>query len=401
MKILASLTTVVLVLLFYVFYLSQFSIQPVLGGLSQSNSPFFYDYRGVINVQSDQSSGSSSAEEIISEAKRADLDFIVMTDINIYGESLLSDGYYDGLFVAFENEYTYLDSRILFLQKNEGNTFQDSFSAQVALTDLLSQNLKERENELLILADPIKDRPTWTGPLPQGLTGIEILNSKSFARTAWQDSKLNVIFSILMYPFNSQLAFLRLFQEPREILGLWDKEALKRKIVGFAGVDASARAIPWANYLLKFPSYQKSFGTFTNHLLLETELTGNYARDRQKIFQALSRGNFYMSLNLLGDPKGFYALLRDGRKILPPGSQTNFSGNLEIEVKLPQEPNEFFEIILVKDGEGLSVSNDSKAIFKITTPGVYRVLVRMSVPFPFPEGRRWVSWIYTNHFRVF
>jgi phospholipid/cholesterol/gamma-HCH transport system substrate-binding protein len=45
--------------------------------------------------------------------------------------------------------------------------------------------------------------------------------------------------------------------------------------LAYAGAEAFARAFPWSNYLVKFPSYQSSFEIVTNHVLLTSELTGN------------------------------------------------------------------------------------------------------------------------------
>jgi hypothetical protein len=272
--------------------------------------------------------------------------------------------------------------------------------ANVYFTDLLSRKSNENKENLLVLAHPFNNGPTWTGPYPPGLDGIEILNPKAISSKAWMRSKLNVIWSFIIYPFNPRYAFLRLFREPTEELALWDQLSKDRPTLAFGGADASARAVPWANALLKFPSYQTSFEITQNHVLLNSELTGSYQKDRQKIFSALRRGNFYVSLDLLGDPKGFIALIEDRDRSFLMGEHVKFSKNLKLKAHLPIEPQAFFEIVVFKNGEREFTSNGTDLVYSINSPGIYRVIVRVSPSLPLPEGKKWFTWIYTNNFYV-
>ena len=75
MRVLIILTSLHFAYFVYGLYLSQSSFQVIAPGLKQENPENFYDYRGVINVQTHLSLGSSSAADVIEEAKKADLDF--------------------------------------------------------------------------------------------------------------------------------------------------------------------------------------------------------------------------------------------------------------------------------------------------------------------------------------
>jgi hypothetical protein len=205
---------------------------------------------------------------------------------------------------------------------------------------------------------------------------------------------------LIIYPFNPRYAFLRLFREPTEEISLWNELSKDRPTLAFSGADASARAVPWANALLKFPSYQKSMEIAQNHVLLRSELTGNYQKDRQKIFSALRNGNFYVSLDLLGDPKGFIAVIEDKEKDVLMGEKVKFNRNLKMRASLPIEPTAFYEIVLMKNGEREFTSNERELSYQLTSPGTYRVVVRVSPSLPIPEGKKWITWIYTNNFYV-
>jgi len=252
-----------------------------------------------------------------------------------------------------------------------------------------------------VLAHPFNNGPTWTGDFPVGLDGIEIINPKSISSRAWANSKLNVFWSLVCYPFSPNLAFLRLFQEPTDEVALWDKVlSEKRKIFGYSGADASARAIPFASYLIKFPSYEKSFEITTNHILIEAELNGNFETDRLKIMKAFKQGQFYMSLDLLGDPKGFNAYIEDHDKIHPIGSSMKFNKHLRLISKLPFAPKDFYEIVVFKNGERDLTANQPEINYEVKGPGIYRIAVRVSTFLPLPDGKKWATWIYTNPFFV-
>lgn len=401
MKFYISIALTFVAYLLYGLYLSQKSLEVIPRELKTDNAPGYYDYRGVINVRTSLSRGSSSPQEVIQDAKAAGLDFLVLTDRNIYhseGDSL--NGYHGNLLVFNGAEYTFLDSRIFHIYFDPEKRPRSHQEANLISADLLSQRRDLQRDPLVMLANPFNPNPTWTGAYPPGLDGIEVLNPNAISQKSWLRSKVNVLWSILVYPFSSRYSFLRLFREPHEELALWDRLNQERPVIGFAGSEASATALPFSNVFLKFPSYQKSFEIFSNHVILNSELTGNPSKDRQKLFSAIRAGNFYMALDLLGNPKGFLASLHDKNKVYMMGSQVKFNINQKIKVQLPVEPKDFYEIIMIKDGRSVFLSNEPTLEFDIKEPGVYRVVVRVIPTLPLPDAKKWINWIYTNPFYV-
>lgn len=400
MKPWLSVTFALLLYLAYGFYLSQSDLVVIPANFKPESSAEYYDYRGVMNVRTSLSNGSSSPLDVIVDAKAAGLDFLFLTDVNQYDQSESLNGYNGNLLVAVAGEYSFLDSRILYYNLDPNKRPSDSAEAQLFFTDLLSQKFSENKDGLVVLAHPFNNGPTWTGAYPPGLDGIEILNPKSISTKAWLRSKLDVLWSLFIYPFNSRYSFLRLFREPSEEIALWEQLSRERSTLAFGGSDASARAVPWADALLKFPSYEKSFEITNNHILLSSELTGNYQKDRQKIFAAVKKGNFYVSLDLLGDPKGFLSIMEDRDKHFLMGEQIRFSKSLRLKTKLPIEPKDFYELVVFKNGERDFAVNTPDFIYPVPGPGIYRVIVRVSPSLPLPDGKKWITWIYTNNFYV-
>ncbi len=360
----------------------------------------FYDYKCLLNIHTDRSIGSGADSIIVNAAKSASADFLIFTDLNLYHPISGVEGYQGKLLTLVGGKFNFMDSRLM--TYSVGGEFRTKSAADtlVYFTDLLSQKHEAHGDSLVILNHPFKTGFSWVGEYPPGLDGFEILNLKTLSSQAWMLSKLSTLWSVFIYPFNPKLAFIRLFQEPSEELSLLDKLSTERTIFGFAGSEASARAIPLTNYRMKFPSYQKLFELASNHVMLQSELNDNYRADRKKIFEALKTGSFYMSLDILGDPKGFVAYIEDKSKFHSIGSKLKFTKGLSLRVQLPFIPTIPYEIIIYRNGERYFTSNDPEFNFEIKEVGVYRIQVRLSPTFPLPDAKRWLSWIYTNPFWI-
>lgn len=398
MRLWIFLSAVLITYFSYGFYISQSDVSAVPSQLHRENPSGLYDYRGVINIHSNVSIGSGTTPQIVAAARAAGLDFLILTDLNIFDRQMPHDVYHGSTLLLNGGKISYLDSRFLHYSPQGNQLGATLGESQVRLADALSQNVNGNSTDLFVLAHPFKAGFSWTGPFPSGADGMEILNVKSLSNRAWESSKVSTLWSFITYPFNPRLAFLRLFSEPTEEIAWWDKLGSERRLVGFAGAEASARAIPWAGYLIKFPSYQRSFEFVSNHVLLRSELTGNPLGDKQKIFQALKNGNFYMSVDLLGDPKGFNAWVEDNGKTHLMGSELRWRKGMILSVRLPQNPTSFFEVVIYRDGEREKTYNSISVDHPLTQPGVYRVQVRVSPYLPLPDAVRWITWIYSNAF---
>lgn len=384
----------------YGFYINQYEVSVIPQQIAREHSHSLNDYKGVLNVHTDLSSGSAPAGFVITSAKLANLDFVIFTDLNIFHMPTTFESYHGNLLVLSAGKYSYLDSRLIFYSLKQERIGSNLGDAQVKFADLLSQKTGASKDTLTVLAHPYKAGYSWTGEIPTGLDGFELLNLKSLVNRAWEESKISTLWSLLIYPFNPRLAFLRLYTEPRDEIALLDNLSQHRHIVAYAGTEASARAIPLANYFIRFPSYKRSFEFMSNHILLRSELTGSFNSDRTKVYSALKNGNFYMALDMLGDPKGFVATLEDENKSHLMGSQTKLTKHLSLVVRLPAKPKDFFEILIYRNGQVVAQVNDPEIVFPITTPGAYRVQVRVSPMLPLPDAKKWITWIYTNPFYI-
>lgn len=398
-KFLSSLAFLLISFFIYGFYISQFELNFIPRKVKTNDA--YYDYKLGMNIHSNLSIGSEPLSVILSEARLAQDKFILMTDLNPQAE-LPNDSYLQNLGVLHGAKYGYKDSRLIYLSISEKNLGMRTGESQLQLSDILSEEPSKNQNSIVVLAHPFKTGFNWTGEIPPGLDGIEIVNLKSMSNASWNYSKLSTMWSLMLYPFNPKLALIRLFQEPSEEINLFDEVSQKRHFVAFQGAEASARAIPLADWLVKFPSYERVLSISSNHLLLTSELSGNMEEDRIKILTALKAGQFYICFDALGDPKGFETYLyKEGSvKKYSLGSSIEKSKNLRLYFKLPAEPVSFYEVVLLKNGKRVDTLNTFEGIFNIKEAGTYRLQVRVSPRLPLPDAIKWLTWIYTNNFYV-
>lgn len=365
---------------------------------SEEGGRHFRDYSGVINVHSERSSGSGTYSDIHEAANAAGLDFIVITDTNDFDVPLERESYLNDTLLLVGAEYSFVDSRLMILNFSEPRQLKGRGHSQVIFNERLSRAESSEGDGFLILSHPFKPGFQMPNPLPVGLNGLEILNLESVWQLAWINKRSSFLWALFLYPINVEWSFSRLFASyTHPEMGLWNEENLKRPLVGYAGADADSNTrMPWG--IWKFPSYQTYFSILRNHLLLESDLTGNLENDRKKIMSALEKGQFYVSLDLIGNAKGFetYLVGKDS-KLHPLGSRLVADQVESIVVDLAEKPKTEFKVILYRDGEPVMSSDSLRTEMQVHSKGVYRAMVQIKMNFPFEEPR-WMNWIITNHF---
>jgi hypothetical protein len=395
MRLLFKFNVIILLYFGYGLYLANVDLK-VVSDLPIQEKRFFYDYRGAINVRSNLSDGGREPLKVIEAAQLANLDFLFMTDLYRSGQSVRYQGYFEQLLVMSGQEYQNLDRRILAI----GGPKLNSENISWGLTDWLSQSHFDEQSPLLILSTPFnnQEEAQWGPEWPVGIHGIEVQNPKVISNRVYRSSPLSVIWSLLVYPFNTQYAFLRLYEEPTLELELWDRFQSQKPLVGISGLDANARALTMPGNYIEFPSYRDSFEMMSTHVLLESELSGAFDRDQKLLLNAIKRGQVYFSLDLLGNPKGFSVYLTTEKKIQSMGQRLMYQSDMKIHFNLPAKPRDFFEVVLLQNGQRVATSNEGSGHFEISRAGIYRIIVRVSPFFPLPDAKKWVTWIYTNPF---
>ena len=356
----------------------------------QDNNVF--DYKGAINVHSQEGSGKGTIPEILKAAYDADLDFLIFTESNFIENNTSNDRYEENLLVLNGREYTYLKSRLVLIDPLfDYSQITSAGDAHLFLSDYLENN----RSGFVALKHPTKKGYEWEGEFANGLDAIEIISLRSHWRESWELSKWNFLSSLLMYPFNSEYAFLNIYQAPDKNLKLWYKIAEKRKIVGLIGSDAKSKLRVTGDTFLRFPTYKQLFLLSSNHVVLTSELTGQLQGDSVKVMDALKNGQLYFSLDFLGNPKGFnfFAKSKSG-KILGMGSEIK-GLNYEICFQEPEAQLKKTWAVIHHNGKKLHKFKKS-GCFNADKEGNYNLIYYRKIQRPWPFKSLTVPWIYSN-----
>jgi hypothetical protein len=122
--------------------------------------------------------------------------------------------------------------------------------------------------------------------------------------------------------------------------------------------------------------------------------------DKIKLQRALKRGEFYFSLDVLGNPKGFNVLLEDRDQLHLMGARVPWVKGMRFRVEVPAVSGKA-KLLVYRDGDLVQQMAGVTTEFLVTKPGNYRFEVVLQVALPLPDQMRWIPWIYTNHFYIY
>ncbi|MCX5682638.1 MAG: hypothetical protein NT049_03015, partial [Planctomycetota bacterium] len=331
------------------------------------------EYVGAIHNHSCYSDGSGTFREITAAARRADLDFVVMTDHDTLRPREDGwEGWRDGVLLILGVEVTCQSrshvvvfgasdvkalrfkplARVLFDLKNQGAL---AFVAHAHPAKIMGFSMKGGE-----LTD-------WE---IEGFTGVELW---SFMHDICDG----------MAPWRVP-SFLRNW--PRRVRGPhpdtvvhWDRITATRRFPAVGSLDNHAFVVPGIG--AQILTYEDGFRTLRTHVFAE-ECTGR-REDARLITDALCRGRAFVALDMLADSRGFRfeAEVRRGER-LEMGEECSWLGAADFVVRSPAAAN----LKLLCGGKAVAETVGQELRYMAQEPGVYRVEARL-------DGR---PWVYTN-----
>jgi len=313
--------------------------------------PFPVELLGAYHMHTKFSDGRKTVEAVAEVARRAGLDFIILTDHGSPNEpSLAAQGRKDGLLVLAGTE----------ISSSRGHLVALAFEPPPRP---FAQNaaLAAREVRALggftIIAHPFsKTRWSWGGE--DVYNGLEIMDSDSMLRRHWPRAliRLPLLF------FKHEAVFLKIVARPEDQIRMWDRMLEEGMALGFFSVDAH-----WL--------YRPAFALFRLHVLLEESPAADFAAARTQIFEALRHGRFFSAVDAAADPAGFRFWL-DGQTL---------------RVRAPY--SFAHEARLIHGGRAVAVSMESEFAHPAAGPGAYRVEVYLRERSPLDGD---VPWIISN-----
>lgn len=247
----------------------------------------FFNYLGAIHIHTKLSDGTGDINSISKAAKKAGLNWIIITDHNNFD---IKEGFYNEVCVikgeeispCSSNHYIALDIKNLINPSDDTKKFVDEVRAQGGFGFAAHPDEADnRKNK----AHPIK----WTDKtiVPDG---IEIWNWFS----DWADDydETNIFKIAYSYFFRHKL-----IQGPhKETLKWWDElnKNSEHIIPAIVGVDAHALKISKYIIPIKIFPYLNCFKTLTNVITLENEIPKDFESQKKLILSSIKNGNNLM-----------------------------------------------------------------------------------------------------------
>lgn len=335
---------------------------------------------GVVHVHTTLSDGGGEPAEVIEAARRAGLDYLLISDHN-NADAKPFEGYHDGLLVMVGSELSTTAGHILAMGIDDP-VFRFSGDARDGFDDV------RHLGGIAFAAHPTSEREDlrWTGWDLPGPWGIELLNGD----TEWRRAGFRVLETAAVYGLNARYALLRSLNPQDEILSRWDAMLAQRDVAGIAGADAHSRVPVTKSVALRFPSYEALFSLGRNHLLLDRPLSGDPAADARSIVDALRRGRSYVGIDALADASGVSFVAEGGGERYTMGDRAPWREGLRLSVagRLPAEAS----VTILHDGEVVAEAQGGASV-GVSAPGVYRTEIRLP-GWPMP-------WVLTNPIYVF
>jgi predicted metal-dependent phosphoesterase TrpH len=341
-----------------------------------------------LHMHTTYSDGTGSHKELVDAALKAGLDALIVTDHNVWVQGV--EGYYqdqDRQVLLLVGEEVHDQARDP--QKNHMLIFgaESELSAYAPDPQELINQVR-KAGGICFLAHPIDpEQPkfgqsdlSWVTWDIGGFTGIELWNAMSEFK-----SLLTGYLPAIKYAFN----FDQVAHGPfPEALKLWDKLLTKGiPVVAVGGSDAHAMRGNLGPIQTTLFPYEDHFRAVNTHILVKKPLTGNLARDKQTIYDALTSGHAFIGNDLPAPTEGFRFTAHTEGKSYIMGDQIEAGTSTTLQVRLPQVA----ECHLLQDGEIIRSTNKRETIVhKVEAPGVYRVEAYLR----FKGKRR--GWIFSN-----
>lgn len=355
---------------------------------------------GNMHIHTPYSDGEKWHKEIADDAIHAGLDFIIVTDHNVWVHGL--EGYY-------ENE----EGRVLLLTGEEVHDVRrqpqaNHFLAYGAQTELAPyaanpQELIDATNAAGghgFLAHPFEcDLEMFDGGDlgwhcwdVEGYRGLEIWNymssfkneiSRSLDAMPWRNGLL------------ARLKIVRMALHPErhvtgpevEVLEKWDALLAEgRRIAVVGNSDAHGTRMSMGPITRTIFPYDFLFRAVNTHIMTPEPLSGDLQKDRELIIQAIAAGRGWVGYDMAHPTKGF-RFTGQGRNKGSMGDEIRLDAGATLQALAPTKAN----IRLIRHGEIIAeVQNEQNLTHMPVEPGAYRVECRI----PYEDKVR--GWIYSN-----
>lgn len=325
-----------------------------------------YKYLGGIHVHSKYSDGTGDIYAITRAAKKAGLDWIIVTDHNNFD---IQEGIINGIYVirgleispVNSNHYLALGIDKIIDYNQEPQKFVDEVREQggvgFAAHPDESNNRKNKYS-------PIKWRDKAVVP-----DGIEIWNWFS----VWADNYVDKNIFAQAYAFFFKH---KLITKPQtETLSWWDGLNNKSNeiIPAIGSIDVHALKIDKYIFPVTIFPYKDMFKTITNVITLKKELSKDFLIAKKQILEAIRLGNNFI-VNRKMTKVIPQVMISNSKETVYAGESIELDEDTYVRVKFGKE----FEVRLICNGEVIWENKTKEAEIPLCKKGKFRVEAKLN-----------------------
>jgi len=343
-----------------------------------------YEYIGNLHVHTSYSDGEALHAEVAQAAARAGLDFVVVTDHNLWVNGC--EGYHDKVLLLVGEE-------VHDVRRQPQVNHLLAYNVESELSPLASdpQGLIDEVNRrggFCYLAHPYEYRSPispdlaaipWADWDVTGYAGLEIWNYMSEFKALARDKP-----TALYYAYFPSRGIRGPF---RATLRQWDQLLMQgRRIAAIGGADAHGGTHSLGPLRRTLFPYEYLFRCVNTHIITEHPLSGDLERDKTLVYDALRAGHTWVGYDLPAPTTGFRFHARSLANRAIPGDDLKRAGATKFEVQTPYSG----DIRLIVNGRIVAQARGKHLKYTTVEPGAYRVEVYRS----YRLGRR--GWIFSS-----
>jgi hypothetical protein len=343
---------------------------------------------GCFHMHTAYSDGELYHAELADAAARAGLDFIIVTDHNIYVSGVDRWIAYPGgrRVLVLAGEEIHHQDRIP--QKNHLLVAgaQTELSRHARDPQALLDSVRSAGGAAFLAhpydpAAPLvrEEALGWVAWDAIGYSGLEIWNYMSEFKSLFHNR-----WEMIGYAFFPSLGI----RGPNEqTLEQWDRLlAQGRRVAAVGGPDAHGHSYSLGPLRKQVFTYEYLFRAVRIHMLVDS-VSGDADADGRAIVAAMKTGRGWVAYDLPKSSKGFRYSAQGSTGVAGPGDALPFSAGIVLKGELPAPA----EWRIIRAGAGIvGQGSGSRAVFSPVHPGAYRLEAYRRY-----RGRR-VGWIFSN-----
>jgi hypothetical protein len=343
-----------------------------------------HEYVGNPHVHTLYSDGQALHAEVARAAAEAGINFVIVTDHNVWVDGC--EGYYDDVLLLVGEEIH--DVR---LQPQANHLLV--YNAEAELSPLASdmQALIDEASQwggFCYLAHP-HERDSKVGPDMAALswTNWEITGYKGFEVWNYMSEFKGLMRSKLAAVYYAYFPSRGIKGPFKATLRKWDELLSQgQRIAAIGGADAHGDTYSLGPFKRVLFPYSYLFRCVSTHILTKHPFNGNLAHDKALVYDALRSGRTWAGYDLPASTTGFRFHARSGFSSALVGEELARAGATIFEIQTPKSA----DIRLLLNGEVVARNQGKRLKFTTALAGVYRVEAYRT----YRMGRR--GWIFSS-----